>query len=45
MGVGDFQGHLFREIAMNDIQNQRIIEKLRSTKLGKKYPLSDHGIG
>jgi len=43
MGVGHFQGHLFREIAMNDIQNQRDHRKIEINKVGVKnirYPIT-----
>jgi GTP cyclohydrolase I len=43
MGVGHFQGHLFREVAMNDIQNLRDHRKIEINKVGVKnirYPIT-----
>jgi GTP cyclohydrolase IB len=43
MGVRDFQGYLFGEIVMNDIQNQRDHRKIEINKVGVKnirYPIT-----
>ena len=43
MGVGDFQRHLFREVNMNDIQNQRDHRRIEINKVGVKnirYPIT-----
>ncbi len=43
MGVGDFQRYLFREIIMDDIQNQRDHRKIEINKVGVKnirYPIT-----
>jgi GTP cyclohydrolase I len=43
MGVGDFQRHLFREVTMNDIQNQRDHRRIEINKVGVKnirYPVT-----
>jgi len=43
MGVGDFQRHLFREVNVNDIQNQRDHRRIEINKVGVKnirYPIT-----
>ena len=43
MGVGDFLCYLFREMRMNDIQNQRDHRRIEINKVGVKnirYPIT-----